>query len=287
MKILQTEITPRQNSYISVSDRNEAYFESPFHFHPEIELVYIKESFGKRIIGDKIESFEAGDLVLIGPNLPHVWLNDECFYKGETDNRAQSIVIYFNKDIFGKGFYDLREAEKINSLFDRARRGIKINGTTFTEVTTRMEKLLTITGFERIIILLEIMHLISTSQETEYINKEEYSGVMYKADGDRLSEVFKYITTNYKNDISLKDVATMANLTPQSFCRLFKKRMNKNFVDYLHEVRISHACRYLMDTDWTISEIAYSTGFKTVSNFNKLFKESTGLCPTDYRMKIA
>jgi YesN/AraC family two-component response regulator len=287
MKILQTEITPAQNSYISVIERNDPYFKSPFHYHPEIELVYIKESYGKRVIGDKIEPFYAGDLVLVGPNLPHVWLSDESFHQGKECECAKSIVMYFNKDLFGEGFYSLREVEKINSLFKNAQRGLKIAGATRAKVIDILEELVHKADFERVLGLMEILHIISISSEVEFINSETYSGVVYNRDTDRLAEVFKYINSSFGSDITLNDVAKKANLTPQSFCRLFKKRMNKHFMEYLNEVRISHACRYLMDTDCSISEIAYMSGFKTVSNFNKVFKENTGYCPTSYRLKAS
>ncbi|TKK67757.1 AraC family transcriptional regulator [Ilyomonas limi] len=287
MKILQTEITPAHNSYISVIERNEPFFKSPFHYHPEVELVYIKESYGKRVIGDKIEPFYAGDLVLVGSNLPHVWLSDENFHQGLESTRAKSVVTYFNKDIFGDGFYNLREVEKINVLFRNAQRGLKIEGATRIKIIDIIERLVYKTGFDRVLGLLEILHILSTSEDIQFINSETYSGVVYNKDTDRLAEVFKYIKTSFGTDITLNDVAKKANLTPQSFCRLFKKRMNKHFMEYLNEVRISHACRYLMDTDCSISEIAYMSGFKTVSNFNKVFKENTGYCPTSYRLKAS
>lgn len=287
MKILQTEITPAHNSHISVVERNEPYFKSPFHYHPEIELVYIRESYGKRVIGDKIEPFYPGDLVLVGSNLPHVWLSDESFHQGVENERAKSIVMYFNKEIFGEFFYSLREVEKINTLFRNAQRGLKIVRATHNKVIEIVEGLLFKTGFERVLGLLEILHILSVSADAEFINSETYSGIVYNKDTDRLAEVFKYINTSFGSDITLNDVAKKANLTPQSFCRLFKKRMNKHFMEYLNEVRISHACRYLMDTDCSISEIAYMSGFKTVSNFNKVFKEITGYCPTSYRLKAS
>src|SRR3954471_4365482 len=287
MKILQTEITPAHNSYISVIERNDAYFKSPFHYHPEIELVYIKESYGKRVVGDKIEPFYPGDLVLIGSNLPHVWLSDENFHQGTETGRAKSIVMYFNKEIFSEGFYSLREVEKINALFRNAQRGLRILHDTREKVIDILEVLVHKTGFERVLGLMEILHILSSSNDTEFINSETYSGVVYNRDTDRLAEVFKFINTSFGTDITLNDVAKKANLTPQSFCRLFKKRMNKHFMEYLNEVRISHACRYLMDTDCSISEIAYMSGFKTVSNFNKVFKEITSYCPTSYRLKAS
>ena len=287
MKILQTEITPAHNSYITVIERDDQYFKSPFHFHPEIELVYIRESYGKRVIGDKIEPFCAGDLVLVGSNLPHVWLSDEYFHQETAKERAKSVVLYFNKEIFGEGFYNLREVEKINTLFRNAQRGLKITGATHDTIIAIIEKLVSKTGFERVLGLLEILHVLSIAGDLEFINSDTYSGVVYNKDSDRLADVFKYINTSFGSDITLNDVAKKANLTPQSFCRLFKKRMDKHFMEYLNEVRISHACRYLMDTDCSISEIAYMSGFKTVSNFNKVFKENTGYCPTSYRLKAS
>jgi AraC-like DNA-binding protein len=239
-----------------------------------------------RIIGDKIESFNAGEVVLIGSNLPHVWMSNETADSTVSNNRARSIVAYFNREIFGKAFYELKEAEAINKLLDSAVRGIKITGNQQTELAAKMKKLLRKEGLEKVFYLIEILHSISVSNEIEYINNVTYSGYIKKSEQDRLAQVCKYVNANFHNEIKLKDVADIVHLTPQSFCRFFKSRMSKNFVDYLHEVRISYACRYLMETDKTISEIAYVTGFNTVPNFNKQFKNKTGLCPTKYRGNV-
>ena len=283
MKLLQTEITPSLNSYLSILNRDDPFFNAPFHAHPEVELVYVKESYGKRIIGDRIEAFEAGDMVFIGSNLPHVWLNDESFYQGATSTRAKSSVLYFNKLIFSSIFYSMQEAKKINEFFEKAERGIRIEGQTRDIIAGKLEEMEQKQDLERIIALLEILHILSVSRDLSYITSEGYSQPVRNAGSDRLSEVYKYVQVHFKEDISLQTVSTIAHLTPQSFCRLFRKRTNKNFVEYLNQVRISNACKYLLETDWTISQIAYNCGYKTVSNFNKIFKESTGLNPKAYR----
>lgn len=283
MKILQTEITSSLNSHISLVERDETHFKSPFHYHPELELVYVKESYGKRIIGDKIEPFEAGDMVFIGSNLPHVWLNDEIFYNGFTKLKAKSIVLYFNKDVLGPAFYNLEETGRVTAFFQKAARGIRIEGKTKTTISQKLEKMLPKKGFEKILSLFEILHILSQSKDISFITTEGYSPKINNTEADRLGEVYKFVQQNFKEDISLKTVAGIASLTPQSFCRLFKKRTNKHFVEYLNEIRISHACRYLLDTDWSISEIAYACGYKTVSNFNKLFREMVGSSPKIYR----
>lgn len=287
MKALHVEITNELQTHIAVVKRDEEYSKSPFHYHPELELVYIKEGYGNRIIGDKLDSFTAGDMVFLGSNLPHVWLNDEIFYKGFKYLRSKSIVVYFNKDVFSKGFYQLKESGKINDFFLRAGRGIKITGKTMQKVAEKMEMLVDMQGFDRIIGLMEILHILSTSKDIEYLANELYNGVILQSKPDRLSEVYSYISTNFFKDISLEHIAKVANLTPPAFCRLFKQRTNKHFIEYLNEVRISKACKYLLESNLNISEIAFNCGYKTLSNFNKIFKKSTGLSPKEYRQKAA
>lgn len=285
MKIFHTEISSGNNNHISLLERCDANFSAPFHFHQEVELVYIKESFGKRIIGDKIEPFEAGDMVFIGSNLPHVWLNDEVFYKGMPDLKARAIVLYFNPNVMGPLFYNMKEAAKINAFLKKGERGLRILSNTNTIIAEKLEQLLQKKDIEVIIGLFDIFNTLANSTDTEFITSDGYNTSIDNAENDRLSDIFRYVHENYKTDISLATIAAIANLTPQSFCRMFKKRANKHFIEYLNEVRISEACKLLLDTDWSISEVAYNCGYKTVSNFNKLFKESTGESPKAYRAK--
>jgi hypothetical protein len=283
MKIVQTEISAFNDSHFTLLRRDETHFGTPFHFHPEVELVYVQESFGKRIIGDKIEPFEAGDMVFIGSNLPHVWLNDEAFYKNNSSLRAKSVVLYFNVQVFGSDFYQMKEASKINEFLKYAERGVSIKGVTKDLIAKKLEELFLKKDFDRIIGILEIFNILSNSKDIQFITSEAYCMPSNNMAFDRMPDLYKYIHENYMNDISLTTISNIASLTPQSFCRMFKKKTNKHFIEYLNEVRISKACKYLLETDWSISEIAYNSGYKTVSNFNKLFKEITGGCPKAYR----
>jgi len=283
MKIFQTEISPGINSFLSLIERDDAFFKAPFHFHPEMELVYITESYGKRIIGDNIEPFSQEDMVFIGSNLPHVWLNDDAFYKDGFPLKARAIVLYFNKHIFSNDFYEMPEAFKLNEFFKNAEKGIRINGETKEIVVKKMTGLLIKNDFEKIIGLFEILHILSQSKDVSFITSDGYNAQLKHSETDRLSNVYKYVQRHFKDNVTLGTIANISNLTPQSFCRLFKKRTGKSFVEYLNEVRISAACKYLLDSDWSISEVAYNCGFKTVSNFNKLFKNITGHSPKNYR----
>lgn len=283
MKIERTEITPKLNSYITVLQRDEPFFQAPFHFHPELELVYIKESYGKRIIGNMVEHFTAGDMVFLGPNLPHVWLNDEAFYKNDPRLKAKAIVLYFNKDIFGSLFYSLKESYKINQLFEKAARGLLITGKTNQSIAAKLEKLTKKKDFEIIVGLVELLNELSASTELQYINTEAYLPANEKQHKDKITEVLNYVKKNFNEHITLNSIAKFANLTPQSFCRMFKNRLNKHFVEYLNEVRIANACRLLMENDASVGEIAYDCGYQTVSNFNKQFKKIMGSTPKEYK----
>src|SRR6185312_4338785 len=199
MKVLQTEISPRINSFLSLIERDDVFFKAPFHFHPEMELVYILESFGKRIIGDNIEPFDQGDMVFIGSNLPHLWMNDEIFYNGIPGLKAKAIVFYFYKNIFSPSFYETKEmvAEKFKCLLQKK-------------------------DFEKMVGLLEILHVLSLSKDISFITSDGYHAQLKHAETDRLSAVYKYVQDHFKENISLGTIANISNLTPQSFCRLFK-----------------------------------------------------------------
>ena len=134
MKIEKTKISSYINSAISVHTREESFFQAPFHSHPELELVYVKESFGKRIIGNSVDHFETGDMVFLGSDIPHVWLNDEIYYQNSNKLKAKAIVVYFNKDIFGPAFYEMKEAKSITTLFEKAKKGLAITGKTNTKI---------------------------------------------------------------------------------------------------------------------------------------------------------
>jgi AraC-like DNA-binding protein len=285
MKIYKTEIAALNNFLVSVVNRNLPYFNAPYHVHPEVELVYILEGFGNRIIGDKIEPFEAGDMVFIGSNLPHVWLNDTIFYKGDAALNAKAIVLYFNTKILGNSLFHLNEFTKIGKLLKEGERGLKITGETNKLVAARLEQLLFQIGTAKVIGLFELCELLANSNDLQYITSDGYRTSNKNIHTDRISAILHYIQQNYQTSLTLSTIADVAHLTPKSFCRMFKKKTNKHFIEYLNEVRISNACNFLINTDWSVAEIAFKCGFKTVSNFNKLFRDAVGICPTEYRDK--
>lgn len=281
MKVTSTNLSIVFKSQIKIIENDPSYFASPFHFHPEFELVYIGEGFGKRIIGNKIDKFREGELLLIGPNVPHGWIGDKSFYGSNSETKLKATVVYFNPQIFSDFFYQMEEVAQLNKLFSQAKYGIEIKGSIKEQIIIKLKNIVNANGIDKIIQLLDILNQISISDEFYCINQQILKHKLHSS--DRLTSFFNYIDANYKNNISLKDAARITNLTPESFCRYFKQRTGKNFINYLQETRVSHASQLLLNTDHTISEIAYRSGFITVSNFNKLFKKITGYRPTEYR----
>ncbi len=283
MKIIRTDITVQVNSLLSVEKREESYFHSPFHFHPEFELVYIVESHGQRIIGNEVGHFAPGDMVLLGPEIPHIWLNHSSYQQPGNSRKAVAIVLYFHREIFSNTFYSLKETCKLNQLFQNACRGLQISGTTNQVIA---QKLLAMTGkkdMELFLMFFDILNILVNSKDTSFITKETYAPFHSECTEDRLSCVLAYTKKHFRDDITLEAIARIANLTPPSFCRFFKKRMKKSFVEYLNEIRIDQACSLFLETEKSVSEVAYACGFKTPSNFNKIFRKIMGKSPRNYK----
>jgi len=288
MRLLHTEITPLINDFLSIDLRRQQFLQSPFHSqpsfhaHPELELVFIIEGYGTRIIGNKVEPFESGDMVFIGSNVPHIWLSDEAFYKKNTTLSSKVVVTYFNPKIFEEVFNSVKEFSSIREVIRQASKGIKIFGETRKIIAEKLITLSSKSGFEKIEGLLQIMHIISTSQHKSFIvNKEIESPESQYS--DRLICVIKFIKDNLQNQLSLKQVAAIACMTEQSFCRFFRNRTKKSFSQYLSDQRISHACNLLIQTDKSISEISDLCGYRSSSHFCKVFKDQLGQSPYQYK----
>ncbi|EAZ82995.1 AraC family transcriptional regulator [Algoriphagus machipongonensis] len=259
------------------------YFDKYWHFHPEYQLVVILKGRGTRYIGDDIKPFKEGDLVMTGPNLPHVWRSDDIYFDPENDLETHLIVIYFPEDFLGNGIFEKEEFEDIGRLMKASIRGLSVNGKSNAEVTKMMKKLVQLKGSSQLVQLLEILTYLSHSKDITPITNPEYINLNKESEKDRMGEVYEYVMNNYKSKITLQEVAELANLSVSAFSRFFKSRANKSFSDFVSDVRISHACKLLHEEDIHISEVCYESGFNTLSNFNKQFKDRIGKTPLNYR----
>jgi AraC-like DNA-binding protein len=262
------------------------YFGTPWHYHPEYELVYVAESSGKRFIGNAVSDFQEGDLSLLGPNLPHLYRNDPAYYTPHSSLKARSVVIHFRETAIGQDLLALPQAGSIRKLLARSRKGLDIRGKTKEAVTAILYELLNARGMKRLILLLDILNILSESKDCKTITAIEIVG-NNSMDTERLSVVFDHILRNFHQPIKLEDVARLVHMTPTSFCRFFKERTKRSFSSYLINVRLDHAKKRLIEGKSPIEQICYDSGYNNLSNFNRQFKEHASISPREYRQLYA
>jgi len=258
------------------------YFPNPWHFHKEYELVLIDKSRGTRFIGDNVSHFEDGDLCIIGSNIPHLYRNSEEYYSKQNALFARSIFIHFTKDFLGHHFFDVPEMKMVNKLLDRSLLALEIQGKTKKFVISKLYEMIEEKSPQRLLILLEILLRLSTSNDLKPLLSPGFSANT-SGDSDKINRVFEFIMKKYTEEIYINDIASKLNMSVAAFSRYFKHHTRKTFSDYVTEIRIGHACRMLMENNYSISEISYQSGFDNLSNFYRHFKKITGIIPKEYR----
>jgi AraC-like DNA-binding protein len=275
---------PFDKSFISAI-HNYPHFLNIWHYHPELELVFMIKSTGTRFVGDSILPFSEGELVLIGEDVPHMWQNDKEYFEKESSLTAESVTLHFRKDFGGEHLLDIPEMIQIKTLFEKASQGILFKGPI---LETAKEKLLAIhnsEGFSRWIGLVEFLQELALETDFRYLSSKGFQHPKEKNGDSRIDKVYSFTFNNFHRNITLEEVADIANLNPTAFCRFFKKNTKKNYSKFLNEIRIGYACKMLLEEKMNISEIGYESGFNNLSNFNRQFKASMGLSPSEYLSK--
>lgn len=264
-------------SKYSMNSNNKAHV---WHYHQEIEMVFVNGGAGKRQIGSHISYYTDGDLILIGSNLPHCGFTDY-----NTGNKNET-VIQMKPDFLGARFLDLQETKCIQELFDKARGGIAFGNEIKKVVGKQIEKMEGLLPFERLLALLAVLKELQNSTDYRILNASGFSLETQVQDNDRINMVLNYVKDNFKTPISLENVAAMASMTVPSFCRYFKKMTKKTFTAFVNEYRVVHASKLLAEKPTSIANICYESGFNNFSHFNKLFKEFTGKNASQYRKEL-
>ncbi|MBB2148564.1 AraC family transcriptional regulator [Pedobacter gandavensis] len=286
MQPLLLETNNVNRNTIFVKEINVKNLSNPVHFHKEYEMVLITKSTGRRIVGDSVENFEAGDLVLIGPNLPHVMYNDKSYYEPGNEQMVTAIVTYFRMDWLNEEFINSKEIPYFHELLKDINRGIRVYGETHKQVVLLLEQLLLSTGLRKILHLLSIITLLSETREYKCLSSIGYTNPHSQKDVQRISRIYTYIMDNFSEDISLETAATLANMTTSAFCKYFKGRTQKTFTHFVNEVRIGHACKLLFDDNLSMTEICFQSGFNNLTNFNRNFKQYTTVSPSEFKRNL-
>ncbi|MFL2585640.1 MAG: AraC family transcriptional regulator [Parvicellaceae bacterium] len=272
-----TNLLSPSDSFLAERRKNP-YFGSNWHYHDEFELLYIIKGSGVRVVGDHMSQFAEKQLVLIGSNLPHLFRNEE-----DDTSEVDYIVIKFLNHLNGISLFQIPELKLINQLLKHSARGILFNLDTQDKVKRKLIRLSKSNGPIKIINLIEILTVLAEQNDFEYLASESFNIGLISKDRERTQIVIDYITQKYDQDIKLEDLASLSNMTTNSFCRFFKENTGNTAFNFLREFRINKACQLLINTDQKISQICYSTGFNSVSTFNRIFKVIKSVSASDFR----
>lgn len=282
MKIY-SEITPlRDENIFVVQSHTNACFDYPIHLHPEFELNLVMNCSGRRIVGDSVNDFKKIDLVLLGPNLYHKW--------ERTDNNntiADVITVQFDRNLIDNSILNKNSLKPIKNLLENSFRGLSFHGQTQKELINELKELFCLNGFDATMKFLSILNILAKSRSFDYIAGTSFSSNFEFSKNQRIHKTYDYIIENYKNDnLSLKKIAEINNMSESAFSHFFKKRTNKSFTQFVIEFRITQTIKLLQETNKTIKEICYECGFNNISNFNRIFKKKMEVTPKEYRNNI-
>ncbi len=286
MKAQLIDIGLSGSKTIQIKKVDQFYLDTPFHFHPFCEMVLVEKSYGKRIVGDHIDNFEDGDLVLMAPNLPHIWQNDEIYHRKKKGYRVRATVIYFPADFLLSLTDEQNILRPTQELIKRASRGLRFSGTTNQIVSQILSSISEDGGFNKIILFLQAIEILSKSQEYDYLASVSYKNLYDEKDTGRIHKVYQFLMQNFHRNISLQEVAELCNMSPNAFCRFFKSRSQKSLTHFLNELRIGHACKLLQDENYSIADVCYECGYNNLTNFNKFFKAIQQTTPSEYRKRL-
>lgn len=268
-----------------VKDDILPYISTPLHYHPHYELVWIKKGTGIRIVGDHIDQFKEGDMVLIGPNLPHVWENDQHYYQDNTDVNVDVFVIHFMDDIMNS-LLKFPELSGIRSTLIRSQRGLHIMGQTNQFLCEIIERLYLSSSIERIILFLTIFQLLEYTEDTTMLSSSDFARFFTIQKSDRLRKIYEFIGKNFTRNIQIEEVSSIACMSPTAFCRYFKQKTGQSFISYLNNFRLGYARNLLNTNEYKISTVAEMCGFQDISYFNRMFKQKNNMTPTEYIQNI-
>lgn len=255
-------------------------FTSPWHYHQEWELTWIRHGTGQRFVGDHIGSFGPGDLVLIGSNLPHYWRN--AMVARDKSEYAHSVVVHFRPDSFGPEFIECAELHDVRKLLDRARRGLAFGGPTPTAVSAWLQSIQAGSGLPRLIGFLQILHLLAEAPAAVQLSSPGFSPELDQLASERINTAYQYIFRHFAGELDYEAIARTVGMSLSAFSHYFRRVTGRTVSDFVNEVRIGHAHRLLLETDQTIAEVAFASGFESLSHFNRRFRALSGVSPSQF-----
>lgn len=284
MKVLPFTIPVSHDKTIIVSAEDMPYFYTHLHRHKEIQLTWIQEGEGTLVAGMNMHLFRAGEIYLFGANMPHVFKSDPDYFVNESTKRVRAITVFFNPKDKLAGLFDLPEMKNVQAFLESYDCGFKVPPQLFSDISSRLLGLLNAEGIDQLMQFLQMLKTLSAVKGLEPLTVNSFPRSINDNEGMRVAAIYNYIIQNYNKALTLEEVAEQAYMTPHAFCRYFKKHTRYTLVSFLNKVRINEACKLLMSGSHNgIAAIAYSCGFNSITNFNRVFKSITGKSPRNYK----
>jgi AraC-like DNA-binding protein len=279
-KLLKVPRTPAHS--FSVREDRDPFINNRWHYHAEVELIFFHQGSGTQFVGDHIKRFQSGDIILVGSNLPHYWRYDDACFSERDTHPVHSTVIHFSENFWGETFLELPETKPIRNLLEKARRGILVSAREEEKIPVQVEKIRQAEGVGRITALIECLSMFAGSDQLQLLSSIGFRPDFSESENDRINAIYDYTFRHFTQKIYLDQVAAIAGLVPNSFCRYFKSRTGKTYTQFLTEIRIGHACKLLIDNRISIKQLCYESGFSNFTCFHKNFRLLTGKSPQSY-----
>lgn len=285
MKVVQFTIPVSKEHTIVVQDEVLPHYYSHLHRHREIQIEWVVEGTGILIAGNYMQRFESGDVYIIGANQSHIFKSDETYFHPENGKKIHSISIFFDPKQLSENLLSLPEMSGVRKFVDSLHNGLQLPESdqikqNIMEIVRNRESL-------RVASFVTLLHLFASARNITPLSTNNNEQIISDVEGIRMDQIFQYVVSNYKKHISLTEISSVASLTPQAFCRYFKKHTDKTFVGFLNEIRVNEACKIIVNGKFeSYSEVSYQTGFDHVSNFNRVFKKTMGKSPREYQREI-
>ena len=283
MKAHLLQIPNRVDSSFTFNQYSLPNINSRWHFHPELELIRIHKGFGTQFMGDSIKHFAAGDIVLVGSNLPHFWRYDEKALDIPLQEKNYSTVIHFTENLWGDHFLSLPENSILKYLFEKSKRGLLLQDKTQNKVAELIEKIKLAEGTYRLIYLLECLVTIARSENNVPLSSLGFAPSITNTEHERINAIYNYSFKHFLDRIPLEKIASEVGLVPSSFCRYFKSKTGRSFTQFILELRIGYASKLLIENRLPNKEVCYQSGFHNFTSFHKHFKAITGMSPKSYQ----
>ena len=283
-KVVSFNVPQTEHEVVRVQVDEVPYFYDQLHQHPEIQITLIKAGEGTLIAGDYVGRFQAGDVFAIGSGQPHVFRCDQSYYKDNSSIGAKSISLYFSEKYFGRELWGSNELAGVREFAHACRQGFQLTGATIKESAICVEQLNRCSGLEKLIGFFSLLKLLAETKNKKNLALQS-SRLLVREEG-RMNSIVEFTFRESYRKIYLTEVAKLANISVEAFCRYFKLHTRKTYINFLNEVRVSHACKLLIQKDCSIQEVCYQTGFSNVSNFNRIFKKITAKTPVSFRKQL-